>query len=33
MSNDVLTAILQSHPFTGGFRPNHIARLTLAAVK
>jgi hypothetical protein len=33
MSNDVITAILQSHLFAGGFRPNHIARLTLAAVK
>ena len=33
MGNDVITAILQSHPIAGGFRPNHIARLTLAAVK
>src|ERR1039458_5765789 len=27
MSNDAITAILQSHPFTEGFWPEHIARL------
>ena len=31
MSNDVITAILQSHPFTEGFWPDHIARLTALA--
>jgi hypothetical protein len=38
MSNHVITAILQSHPFTEGFWPDHIARLVdvyspVAAVK
>ena len=33
MSNDLVTAILQAHPFTGGFRPNHLSRLTLAAIR
>jgi CRP-like cAMP-binding protein len=31
MGNDVVTAILQSHPFTEGFWPDHIARLTAMA--
>jgi CRP-like cAMP-binding protein len=31
MSNDVITAILQSHPFTEGFWPDHIARLSAMA--
>jgi hypothetical protein len=33
MVNDVITAILQSHPFTEGFWPDHIARLTVAVVQ
>ena len=31
MSNDAITAILQSHPFTEGFWPDHIARLSAMA--
>ena len=31
MGNDAITAILQSHPFTEGFWPDHIARLTSLA--
>src|ERR1035438_10583175 len=31
MSNDAITAILQSHPFTEGFWPEHIARLSAMA--
>ena len=31
MSTDVITGILQSHPFTGGFWPDHIARLNAMA--
>jgi hypothetical protein len=33
MSNDVFTAILQSHPFSKGFWPDHIARLTAMATR
>ena len=33
MSNDIITAILRSHPCTEGFWPDRIARLTLAAVQ
>jgi CRP/FNR family cyclic AMP-dependent transcriptional regulator len=31
MSTDVITSILQSHPFTEGFWPDHIARLSAMA--
>jgi CRP/FNR family cyclic AMP-dependent transcriptional regulator len=31
MGNDVITGILQSHPFTEGFWPEHIARLSAMA--
>ena len=31
MSNEAITAILQSHPFTEGFWPDHIARLSAMA--
>jgi hypothetical protein len=33
MNNNFITAILQSHSFSGGFRPNHLARPTLAAIQ
>ncbi len=31
MGTDAITAILQSHPFTEGFWPDHIARLSAMA--
>ena len=31
--NDLNTAVPQSRPFAGGFRPNHLARLTRAAIQ
>src|SRR5450432_4126854 len=31
MSTDVITSILQAHPFTEGFWPDHIARLSAMA--
>jgi len=33
MSSDVVTALLQSHPFTEGFWPDHIARLSAMAAE